>query len=555
MTTVNSATSLADYTIANEIKNTIIYIGKTFIDPSRGTIYLGKLDSTSLERKTNSRELNFVEALLKGYVSFKARFATSLPENVSANMFQQIMIRNLDNKVYRPIGSDSFSPTNTEINFSKILVPSSELLTILDKIKNTYTFLQDEVLKNYTAGTPFVVSNYVVDDKNTSHIKITSDLKSGFLSEIAEIIGDMSSFDFVKNDVFMIRRLMLFYELLTNIYIAMYLYDISVEKGAAGDISKNLLKVISDTGNILINLNKNFIFTSDEDVPTRSRIVSNINKKAQTMNTSSSEMNTLDERVRDLKMMLSNNNNLFLSGLSKKGKAKFYEKMVLGIFIASLIVIVAVSWSPIVKTTKLLINSVVLLVLLVSAYIADYLYRRKIEGFVGELLPGGMEQGNVGTIKDQKNLLMESFENTYKAEGLNFLSISIYLGLMLQSGRTYNSMDAAMKREISYFTQMAYLVDNTNEKVYNATFLTRMDALTSAARISFFVSLGIVIGGTIMAFLIIDQNLKYQPYILGISGLLIILITARYMHEISKRVRNDPSKFYWAKPDNVSKIE
>ncbi|MEY3497289.1 MAG: hypothetical protein RLZZ325_296, partial [Pseudomonadota bacterium] len=71
-----------DYTIATDVKNTIMYIGKTFIDSKQSTIYLGNLDNRSLADKKDM-ELNFVEALIKGYPSFKTRFSNSLPQNIT----------------------------------------------------------------------------------------------------------------------------------------------------------------------------------------------------------------------------------------------------------------------------------------------------------------------------------------------------------------------------------------------------------------------------------------------------------------------------------------
>jgi hypothetical protein len=142
-----------DYTIATDVKNTIMYIGKTFIDSKQSTIYLGNLDNRSLADKKDM-ELNFVEALIKGYPSFKTRFSNSLPQNITQETILMIMTRTLGDKKYTPISNDTvISPKNTEINFSKLLIPSSDLLSILDKIKNVYTFLEDNTLIKYTIKT------------------------------------------------------------------------------------------------------------------------------------------------------------------------------------------------------------------------------------------------------------------------------------------------------------------------------------------------------------------------------------------------------------------
>lgn len=560
MATVNSSTTLGDYTLANNMKNVLVYIGKTFIDTDHRTIYLGQIDDSMLLTKTDSSQLNFVEALIKGYPSFKARFASSMKNIGSINLKKDIMIRNLTDNIYKPLNStSSFASTNTEINFSKILQPSSELLSILDMIRNTYTFLQDDTLKNYTAGVTFSVSNYSINDSNYSYTQITPEGVPMFLAKINDVVGDMRTFDYVKNDVFMIRRLMLLYELIANIYISMYLYDLAVENNQSDDVNSFLLDIISKTGDILVNLNKNFMFTSDDDAPTRAKISADLNEKAQSVQRSSEQINLLDEKVRDLKSALSSNNDIFNSKYMKSKKAGYYEYAFVGIFILSLIVIIGVSVSPIDRSTKLTTNVFVLLILIVSAYFVDYLYRRNIEGFAvassGTNLEYGKKQGIVGTVRDKKNDDLAVFDNTYKGEAVSFLSISIYLALLLQSGRTYSSIDAAIKREISYFTKMSGLVDNTNDKVSNATNLAYLDTMMSAARISFFVSLGIIIGGTIIAYVIIGDNIKYQPYILGAAGLLILIALSRYLYETSKYVRNDASKFYWSKPNEVSEFD
>jgi hypothetical protein len=348
---------------------------------------------------------------------------------------------------------------------------------------------------------------------------------------------------------------MLIYELLTNIYIAMYLYDMAVESNASKPIITILDHVISSAGNILIHLNKNFMFSSTQDAEVRTNIVRDFNEKAQKVKNSSDRINILDEQVRDLKSQLSSSNSTFKTQYKKSQKAKIYEYIVLGIFIISLLVIISVSWSPIEKNTKLLINTGALAILIISAYIAERLNRRNIEGFSGEYLPDGKTQSDSGVTKDDKDSKIISDENTYKNEMLDFLTISIYLAIMLESGNTYTGINSAMKREISYFNQMANMMDNTNTRLDKASVLTRIDSMTSSARITFFVSLGIVIGGAITAYTLSQDNLKYQPYILGITGLLILMVISRYIYDISMIVRNDPSKFYWKKPYDTSKLD
>lgn len=561
------------YTIANQIKSVLRYIGDTFINSSQQTIYIGAISADDLSTKTDASQLNFVEALVKGYTDFKTRYSTSLPNTVDSTVLDKIMVRNLNQATYQPIGANlnpgTFSPTEMELNYSKVLtnVSGTEgLLNTLNKIKNTYTFLSETVLRKYTGGLPFYVSNYAIDATNKSHIQITSENKTEFLNKIREIIGDVTTFDFIKNDVFMIRRLLLLYELMANIYISMYLYEkAALTNGISDSLKTGLNNNLSNAGNVLINLNQNFTFTSDDNTPSvRTSIVKTLNNSIQKYNASSKSINQLDENVKELKITLNNNNYLLESGLSLRKTASKYEKIVRIILIVSVIAIVSVAIIPFEKTVKLYMSGAIFIFIIVSAVLLDWLYRRRIEGFedikenfyvcsTGGLLPN-TANAMVGCSIAEVNTILLTYNQSYLSEMLKFLNITIYIGVILQSNKSYVGMDSAIQREINYFNQMQNMIDNSNNKVYNNSMIARFDALISTARVTFFISLAIIITASVMAFIIIGEDKRYQPFIIAVAGLLLVIIVMKYLYDTMRRVRSDPSKFYWKEPTDIDKL-
>jgi hypothetical protein len=116
-------------------------------------------------------------------------------------------------------------------------------------------------------------------------------------------------------------------------------------------------------------------------------------------------------------------------------------------------------------------------------------------------------------------------------------------------------MNDTLNREIGYFDQMKQMIDNNNNKLSGAASVNQLDAITSRARASFFIQLGVLIAIGVVAYIMLGDSPATQPYVFAVMGLLILLLVFIYIHEVSKHVRTDGQKFYWRQPSNLSVLD
>lgn len=575
----SSAGPTSDYAISLDIQNVLQYIGNTFIKPDNITKYLGSKNDIDGFINTNDTNINFIQSLLKGYVSFKTRYANSLPaiDMSSANMatisintlISRIMVRDISKSSNLYVdgsnivtSTSSFLPRTMEINFSKLINETGgdiSLLNELNSIRATYSVLSDENIKKYKSRVPFNVAGYIVysvDNKNISDLSINPEnpsdiegLNSVIRSVISNNLDGIDNFDFTNNDVFVIRRLMLLYELLTNIYISMYLYDKAVDAGVSNDLQTKVLNIVTNTSRILISLNNNVKFNNDTGDLSRATIIQNVRNSISSYKENSTKITDTDNKIRDLKISLMRNKNIYENGKNDRKRMANYEKITIVMFVISLLLIISFAVSPIDRTIKIATCSSVLVLLIISAVILDMSYNKHIEGFNTYYLPDP-NVFNSGADVSKKDNMLSLYNQMFHAEALDYLYNTIYLTNLLQTNRAYTTIDASIRREAKYFTEMQSLIENSNNKLAKYSANIYLDAAISSARVTFFVSLGIVIAAAVIAYVMIGDNLQYQPIILGVTGFIIFLILLRYLVEVSKYVRTDPSKFYWKQPQD-----
>ena len=564
------STGLADDTsvLINNIKNIIGYIGTTFVTDAQRTGYTSKVLTGT-----------FVDAIVNGYSVFKTKYASSLPATVSGDVVaQNILYRSLidipstpqekENKLYKALDAaklNEFNPATMELNYSKVLVANSDLLKELNKVMNAYSFLTEKGITLYRSGNaPVPIENYLVNAQNITETTVNpADLNSSnppdnsTSKNIKDVIGSVSQFDFLNNDVFMIRRLLLMHVLLSNIYISMWLY----EKNTNDTHSTNYLKNISNTANILINLNKNFSPSSDGSTSSNNSIINNLRKSINTYKNNTQTIDDVNRNVQDIKMSLISEDNIYNSGTVARRRTTRYEWITFAVYSIALLAIIAIAVYPLDKKIKLAILGGILAIMIVAALILYGLIGKRMEGFVGSKEEGfanyyliNPSTFTTGQQNINKENLLNIYNNAFLSQANDYLNITLYLGVILQSSKTYGGINSTIQREISHYKQLQDMLGNTSNKYKEATSLTRLDTITSTARSRFFIYIGLTLALAIIAYVLVGDNIVYQPYIFAVAGLLIVLNILGYMYTISKHVRRDPSKFYWDRPSDIEKI-
>jgi len=614
-----------NYNVYDDTRKTLRYMKNTFIDEKNQTLLLGaELISAPYSAGINTVS-DPISAMVYGYDFFKKYYEDSLPlnTNVTAAMLTtDVKVREDANTIYytMPISDIQISGSTVtdftkEVNYSKILRTPADsntpnLIKDLNKVRNAYTYLKDTNLKRFKSGTAdndIKLSNYVIDTiEGSSNINktLTTLADNETVQNIWEVLikgtvpitnnspdynkmkEDIRNFDVVKNDVFVIRRMLLLFEMMANIYISMYLYDMYNLKTSDTDTTKKnnqklFVKNISNTAQMLINLNETFTKSTEGGDNTRSKIIRKLNEEIRKYLNNSNQINSLDTDIFNLKMDMTSNKSLYEGSAGKSKKVSTYEKTMIAVFVVFIVATLGVSMYPMPKPIKVISILAMLVLVVVFAFVFKFMFNKKLEGFEdgedfedmddeefedmdddeeGFAVGDGEYLINPNTITSvQENSDITSTLTTYNrafvGEALDYLNITLYLGITLQSSKSYRNMNNTIGREMNYFEQVKTMMDNTNNKLSSGASVNQLDIMISRARANFFIKLGIIIAVCALAYVILGDNARVQPYIFAITGLLILLIVFMYMHEVAKYVHTDGTKFYWTAPSNMSVLD
>ena len=559
-------------TLTNNIQNIIKYIGTTFVSTGHKTDYTGTITADT-----------FVNAITSGYSVFKTKYSSSLPTATDITgpvtqpiTNQHILYKTLTVTEYSTLDSanklSGFNPATMEINYSKLLTANSDLLKELNRIRNAYSFLTESNLKLYksrSGTTDIPISNYDVISNNNRLVSTTTVTISAInnanaaaytpAGNIWAVLGDMKKFDFTTNDVFMIRRMLLLYELLVNIYISMWLY----EQNADTTEDAGYLTNISNTANILINLNKNFAPDSTQGDNASESILKDLNINIQDYKRYTQSINNVNDKVKDLKAAISINKNTYQIVSSKQKGASRYAWTLFTVYSIAVLAILVVAILNIEKPIKLMILAIIFVIMIISAVIIYNMLYKRIESFIGDDKKETFAnfylidptQFVTGSSSINKADLLTFYGNSFLSQANDYLNTTLYLGVILQSGRVYGGMNNTIKREINYYKKVQNMLGNTNKRIKNSEAILGINIIISSARVEFFIYLGIVLALTIIAYVIVGDNAVYQPYIFAIAGLFILLAIFKYLYAINKHVRRDPAKLYWNRPSYIDKLD
>lgn len=591
----------------------------TFVDDkSRSTLLGAGLAATDYNASTTVSDP--ISAIVLGYDFFKSYYSASLP--ASSSITDDILTTSVytaapNEQTYRNMTSaqiDATSFTNV-INYSKILgqpASGTSLLKDLNKVRNTYTFLKDSNLRRYKAGAAddtIKISNYNItipigSTTGTTGTDLAIDTvvqniwevlfltpetdiptittNGASTTDYAKMRQDIRNFDVLKNDVFVIRRMLLLFEMMANIYISMYLLDNWTTKQNKDSIDLNkqiqFIRNISNTAQILLNLNKTFTTDTAGGSNTRSAVISRMREDIRKYLESSSNMNTINTDIFNLKMDMTSNKSLYEGSYETSRKASAYEKTMIALFVMFIVAILGIAMYPMPKPIKIMSILAMFVFVVVFAFILKAMFGKKLEGF--EVIEDDeddeefedMEDEEEGFIGDGLYLVDPSTITTAKStteisstltqynkafiqEALDYLNITMYVGITLQSSQSYRNMNDTLGRETNYFEQVKTMLDNTNNRLSSGASVHHLDVKISRARVNFFIQLGIIIALCVLVYIIFGDNSRVQPYIFATTGLLILLIVFLYMHEVAKYVHTDGTKFYWAEPSNLSVLD
>lgn len=356
-------------------------------------------------------------------------------------------------------------------------------------------------------------------------------------------------FDDSKTNRIAIRRLLLLYELMATYYIAAYILYQNFNTNK--QLATSLVNVVYD---YMMNFNRNMIRqgvgtgqvgstlvgTLSSGVATK---ISDFKKNVDDINIKSSALTTGQV---DLKTRINN----MSSEKDKSSRAYTYMIVAFVLFIIVVMACVIIFLLPIEHAKKVTASVGVASVGIIVLIIFNFIYTTKVENFQAYLYKP--ESSAAGLSISQQSDFEGGVGIVALGYASDYLDNTIQIALMVQTYIGYNNMNGALSREKVYYDEINNRIELSKTKVDSARNVYTLDRYTSRARVSFFVSIGILISLTIALLIGTSKYPTARPIILGVSGFILFLAILFYLLDTSARVRTRSDKIYWGTPNITS---
>lgn len=534
-------------TLGINIERNLEYISNTYIQPEQRNSFLGEKKDESLIKD------------LLDYDTFKNNWLntglTTLPNDLLNNVYFKKTNWVNGNTFYsgsdtnNKLTLDTYTYNNdvSSINFSKIVstVQSAgnktlnkieqgtssfnNLLDLLNAIRVTYNILEPAMYKKFVEGTLTTLSTYELNSTNNGYVQLTGTQTTTVITAITsytdKILNNFQTLDLSKTNVDAVRRILLGYECMIHIYIAMFLYENSSDDDKT--FCKNLLETCISYFN-QFNLN---IF--DNTTTTGLNVLySGLEDRIKTYQNSKSEINSLNENLQKVKTDIQIEKN-YIDSHSKyytNNQIVFYLVTIL--FLILLVVLlfnnaIGISDESIRQQIPfaILIVSIILLILV-------YLTTRFIirEPFVA-----------TDTDIPTYNVLSLKVFDEYITHTVNIIRV-------IQTYRGYGDISYAIRKEQHYYTGLESQLEQNKDALYSI----QTEKYRQASILRYRVFLFIQILLTLSIYMVLAN---YNPAFsninitLGVIAAFTMLFWVYlYLVNINNLVRTDPRKLYWGQP-------
>jgi len=356
-----------------------------------------------------------------------------------------------------------------------------------------------------------------------------------------------------ETDLFVVRRLLHLYTLISNFYIAMSVYDALFTTGDEPAALKNLLSL---TYQNIAEMNRNAIRSGNQ--PDNSdgvtSIAERVSANSQDFYAIGANINKLGEQTTEKKVVLRDDlQRMATTGIVKERSWRYATATIAIsiVIVIGLAIILVVPSSPLVKVTGT--AAVCVLAVLLSMAVKKLYAGNVAETFNTD--PPGASVYNLasypgGLAATNKTAMMAYYENAFTKQVSDYLSNTTYLSLLLQSNKAYSNVNFGMKKEERYFADAVDQIDTQSKKVRDTTGLLRLDQITERARMTLALTVLIIV--TSSAFAIMLLRLRYPsliPIVLIVAAILLASSLFFYVMDTNARVRTNGAHRYWQQPD------
>lgn len=353
-----------------------------------------------------------------------------------------------------------------------------------------------------------------------------------------------------ETDMFIVRRLLLLYQLMSNFYIALKIYD------TLGMADANAKRIVTLCFGALNWMNRNMIrqgANADEaSVPTISKKVSDNIKRYTQLGT---DINDIDKVVSDGKGQLRNEVDRLHSTMAVENRSYKYAVATVIVFALLAAAVALVYLMPMDPTVRLGASAAALLMAAVYVLIARRMYDANVaeaEGFAGELV---VDLASFDPNAVTKEAMISNMESAMRKEASDYLSNTIQLAILLQNMRAYGKINFSLEKELGYFQVSAQQLDTNTQKVKGTQKIVRMEQVKQRATMTLFMTALIVVCAT--AFAVVATRDRWPGLtmvILVIAGVILAAAVLFFIMDTSARVRTNGQQRYWGAPDTTEML-
>jgi len=433
---------------------------------------------------------------------------------------------------------------NVMVSLGAVAVPSTSAWT-------PFTFNTTALT---SSDSPLELKLVYTHNKTWTKLLITNFRVTKTLSGTAAVADSPASIFSVETDLFVVRRLLLLYTLMSNFYIAMTAYDRMFTAGTTAEpaSAKNLLSL---TYQSLAEMNRNTVRAGSDGTNSDSvtKIAERVNERTRDFYKMGANINALGEQTNESKIMLRDDLQRMATTDAVKERSRRYAVATIAIslvIVLGLAVVFATPSSPLVKVTGTA-------AVLVAAVILNLAVKKLYAGNVAETFvdpPGALVYSlpayPSGLAATQKAEVISFYESAFMKQVSEYLGNTTYLALLLQSHKAYGNVNFSMQKEERYFADAVDQMGTHRKKVRDTTGLLRLDQITERARMTLALTALIIVSAA--AFAIMLLRLRFPgliPFVLIAAAVLLASALFFYIMDTNARVRTSGAHRYWQQPD------
>lgn len=208
---------------------------------------------------------------------------------------------------------------------------------------------------------------------------------------------------------------------------------------------------------------------------------------------------------------------------------------------------------PLEKPKRLMAAGATLMIAALSALILSVVFSKiLVESFVsyqsGFINPLGADS-IADTISIENGMVL--FSGEMRRQVLKYLQQCTILVSAVKSYQILGNINYTMAKENRYYTDMNSQIIVSNEKIRGTHRTSDLIQKQHSANMYLFITLSIIIGATLLAFIAFDNYDGVRMIVLGVAAFFVILSFVIYVLEHSSYVRTDGDKKYWSQPANT----